>query len=265
MNAAAIDLGTNSIKLLIVRRDKEGHMQVLFRHRSVVRLGEGSYGKKGGNKIPRFVQLRTLKVFQTYSQFLDAYKVDVVRATGTSALRDAANGPEFVKEVRSKTGIALEILPGEEEARLIVKGVASELPLPRKPCLFIDIGGGSCEISLVKGKRIEKFASLPLGAVRLTELYVPGTKPDSTKLRQMDTHIKKVIKEYWPNPGSIRLSYGSAGTIRALARLISKTELSDDERTIKKAQLDRITSEISRMSQKRISALPGIDSKRSEI
>ena len=85
MNAAAIDLGTNSIKLLIVRRDKEGHMQVLFRHRSVVRLGEGSYTKKGGGKIPRFVQLRTLKVFQTYAQFLDAYKVDVVRATGTSA------------------------------------------------------------------------------------------------------------------------------------------------------------------------------------
>ena len=166
MNAAAIDLGTNSIKLLIVRRDKEGHMQVLFRHRSVVRLGEGTYGKKSGGKIPRFVQLRTLKVFQTYAQFLDAYKVDVVRATGTSALRDAVNGPEFVKEVRMKTGIALEILPGEEEARLIVKGVASEWPLPRKPCLFVDIGGGSCEISLVKGKKVEKFAKPPARRVR---------------------------------------------------------------------------------------------------
>src|ERR1700722_13343974 len=217
MNAAAIDLGTNSIKLLIVRRDKEGHMQVLFRHRSVVRLGEGSYGKKGGNKIPRFVQLRTLKVFQTYAQFLEAYKVDVVRATGTSALRDAVNGPDFVKEVRAKTGIALEILPGEEEARLIVKGVASEMPLPRKPCLFVDIGGGSCEISLVKGKKIEKFASLPLGAVRLTEIFVPGTKPDPAKLRRMDAHIKKVLKEYWPQEPRIKTAYGSAGTIRALA------------------------------------------------
>src|ERR1700722_9650043 len=247
MNAAAIDLGTNSIKLLIVRRDKEGHMQVLFRHRSVVRLGEGSYGKKGGNKIPRFVQLRTLKVFQTYSQFLDAYKVDVVRATGTSALRDAANGPEFVKEVRSKTGIALEILPGEEEARLIVKGVASELALPRKPCLFVDIGGGSCEVSLVKGKKIEKVASLPLGAVRLTELYVPTSKPDGAKLRALDIHIRKVLKHHWPHPTKVRTAFGSAGTIRALARLISKTELSDDERTIKDRQIERVSTNISRL------------------
>src|SRR5690348_6476043 len=97
VNAAAIDLGTNSIKILIVKREKDGHMRVLFRHRSVVRLGEGTFTKKTGGKIPRHVQLRTLKALQTYAQFLEAYKVDVVRATGTSALRDAKNGPEFIR------------------------------------------------------------------------------------------------------------------------------------------------------------------------
>ena len=129
----------------------------------------------------------------------------------------------------------------------------------------MDIGGGSCEISLVKGRKIERFASIPLGAVRLSELYVPGTKPDPAKLRRMDAHVKKVLKEYWPQPQKVRLAFGSAGTIRALARLISKTELSDDERIIKYSQLQRITENICKLSQKRVAALPGIDSKRAEI
>jgi exopolyphosphatase / guanosine-5'-triphosphate,3'-diphosphate pyrophosphatase len=265
MNAAAIDLGTNSIKILIVRRDRAGHMQVLFRHRAVVRLGEGTFLKENGGNIPRHVQLRTLKIFQTYAQFLDSYKVDIVRATGTSALRDAKNGPDFVKEVRDKTGIALEVLPADEEARLIVKGVSSEYSLPRKPVIFIDIGGGSCEISLVQKKKIEKFVSLPLGAVRLTELFVPDKKPDPAKLRRLDNHIRKTLNEYWPNPPSVKSAFGSAGTIRALARLISKTELTDDERSITKQQIERTAFSISKMSYKRIMALPGIDSKRAEI
>jgi exopolyphosphatase/guanosine-5'-triphosphate,3'-diphosphate pyrophosphatase len=265
MNAAAIDLGTNSIKILIVRRDHEGHMQVLFRHRSIVRLGEGTFTKKGGGNIPRYVQLRTLKIFQAYAQFLDAYKVDIVRATGTSALRDAKNGPDFVKEVRAKTGIALEVLPADEEARLIVKGVSSEFPVSRKPVLFIDIGGGSCEISLVQGKKIEKYVSLPLGAVRLTETFLPSSKPEALALRKLDNHIKKTLNEYWPNPKPVKVAFGSAGTIRALARLINKTELTDDERLIKARQLERVTLSVSKMSRKRIMALPGIDAKRAEI
>ncbi len=265
MNASAIDLGTNSIKILIVRRDSEGHMHVLFRHRSVVRLGEGTFSKDGKGKIPRNVQLRTLKVFQSYAKFLSAYHVDVVRATGTSALRDSKNGLEFVKEVRDKTGIALEVLPADEEARLIVKGVSSEMPIPRKPTLFIDIGGGSCEISLVNKKKIEKFVSLPLGAVRLTELYVPQPKPDTARLRRLDQFVQKTLSENWPQPKMVNVAFGSAGTIRALGRLVSKTELSDSERLIKRRQLDRAVLSISKMSTKRIAALPGVDSKRAEI
>lgn len=265
MIAAAIDLGTNSIKILIVRRDSDGHMHVLLRHRSVVRLGEGSYTSKGPGKIPRHVQLRTLKAFQTYARFLEVYKVDVVRAIGTSALRDAKNGPEFVKEVRDKTGIALEVLPGNEEARLIAKGVASEIKVSRAPTLFIDIGGGSCEISLLRKRKIERFVSLPLGAVRMTEQFLGRAKPDPAELRRLDSHIGKLLRDKWPNPAKIKVAYGSAGTIRALARLISKTELADDDRLIGRKQLERASDKISRLPPKRIAALPGVDSKRSEI
>jgi exopolyphosphatase/guanosine-5'-triphosphate,3'-diphosphate pyrophosphatase len=265
MNAASIDLGTNSIKILIVRRDSDGHMHVLFRHRSVVRLGEGTFTAVNKGKIPRFVQVRTLKVLQTYANLLHAYNVDVVRATGTSALRDAKNGPQFVADVRAKTGLALEILPADEEARLIVKGVSSDLTVPRKPVLFIDIGGGSCEITLVNKKKIEKFVSLPLGAVRLTEIFLPQQKFDAAKTRKLDLHIKKVLKDQWPNPAAVKLAFGSAGTIRALARLISKTELTEDERSITRKQLERASINISKMSKRRIAALPGIDNKRAEI
>ncbi len=266
MNAAAIDLGTNSIKMLIVRRDPEGHMHVLFRHRAVVRLGEGTFSKTGKtSRLSKLVQNRTIKVFQNYAKFLEAYKVDVVRATGTSALREAENGPEFVREVRNKTGIALEVLPAMEEARLIVKGVASEMALPKKEVLFIDIGGGSCEISEVKKGKIEKYVSLPFGAVRLTELYLTSAKPQQPQLKRLDAHVLKVLKNNWPRPEKFKLAFGSAGTIRSLGRVVSKTELTEDDRLITGKQMERITIRISKMSKKRIAALPGIDSKRAEI
>lgn len=265
MNAAAIDLGTNSIKILIVKRDEEGHMHVLFRHRSVVRLGEGTFKSATRGKISKHVQTRTLKVLQSYANLLHAYNVDIVRATGTSALRDAKNGPEFVREVRNKTGLALEVLPAEEEARLIVKGVSSDLQIQKHPVLFVDIGGGSCEISLVNKRKIEKFVSLPLGAVRLTEMFLPEQKSNSAGLKKLDSFIKKNLKEYWPEVKGVKLAYGSAGTIRALARLINKTELTDDDRSITKRQLERASLQISKMNKHRIAALPGVDDKRAEI
>lgn len=266
MNAAAIDLGTNSIKILIVKRGAEGQMQVLFRHRAVVRLGEGTFSKNGkANRLSKQVQERTLKVFQSYAKFLEAYKVDVVRATGTSALRESENGAEFVKLVREKTGIALEILPGQEEARLIVKGVASEYALPKKPVILIDIGGGSCEITLSRKGKIEKFVSLPLGAVRLTELYLPSSRPNPADFKKLDQHVLKTLKTNWPNPEKYQLAFGSAGTIRALGRMISKTELTEDDRLITNRQLERAVQKISKLNKKRIAALPGIDAKRAEI
>ncbi|MBK9293443.1 MAG: Ppx/GppA family phosphatase [Oligoflexia bacterium] len=266
MNAAAIDLGTNSIKILIVRRDKDGQMHVLFRHRAVVRLGEGTFSKNSkDNKLSKQVQDRTLKVFQSYAKFLEAYKVDVVRATGTSALREAQNGPDFVKQVREKTGIALEVLPGPEEARLIVKGVASEYPLPRKPVLFIDIGGGSCEITLTRKSKIEKFTSLPLGAVRLTEFYLPNSKATPQELKKLDQHVLKILKANWPSSEKYPLAFGSAGTIRALGRMISKTELTEDDRLITSKQLERAMNKICKLNKKGIAALPGVDAKRAEI
>ncbi len=266
MNSAAIDLGTNSIKILIVRRDADGHMHVLFRHRAVVRLGEGTFSKDGKtNKLSKEVQARTLKVFQDYAKFLEAYKVDVVRATGTSALRESKNGADFVKEVRDKTGIALEVLPAVEEARLIVKGVSSEMPLPNKSVLFIDIGGGSCEISSVKKTKIEKFVSLPLGAVRLTELYLPQSKAQVEQLKKLDHAILKSLKDNWPNPEKYKLALGSAGTIRALGRIVSKTELTEDDRLINAGQLERVSLKVAKMSRKAIAALPGVDAKRAEI
>lgn len=265
MNAAAIDLGTNSIKIVIVRRNPDGHMQVLFRHRSVVRLGEGSFSVDSPGKIPKFVQDRTIKVLQSYSRLLEAYKVDVVRAAGTAALRDAKNGAEFIREVREKTGITLEVLPGDDEAKLIAKGVTSEYPVNGKQAVLVDIGGGSCEITFMQKKKIESFTSLPLGAVRLTEMFLKGGKKKPEQIKKLRLHVRKILKSNWPNPPQAQIFLGSAGTIRALGRLVNKTELTDNDRSIESSQLVRAWNKISRMSTKAIAALPGIDSKRAEI
>ena len=162
---ASIDLGTNTARLLIgtVRDGK-----IIRQHisRRVTRLG-GGFSKETG--ISRDAALRTVDALKAFSAIIDEFQVTELRAVATSAVRDAVNRDVFCSDVRSTSGIRLEVISGEEEARLTLAGVISGLDVVTDTLLVFDVGGGSTEYTLSKAGTIIFSRSLPLGVVRLVE------------------------------------------------------------------------------------------------
>ena len=163
--SAAIDLGTNTIRLLIASVGAEG-MVPLHVARRITRLG-GGFSREGG--LSPEARQRTLSALAGFADDLARYEVRALRAVATSAVRDAVNGAAFCAEVLARTGIALEVIGGEEEGLLTLRGVRAGLGEPEGALLAFDVGGGSTEYTLADGEKPRFTRSLPLGVVRLTE------------------------------------------------------------------------------------------------
>src|SRR5579872_3655209 len=161
---AAVDIGSNSVRLKIARL-QSGRLRPIHEDREVTRLGEGVFGS--GFLTPESMAV-TVKVLRRFHRSTQQIVTDSVRVVGTSALRDARNSQAFLEWVRSTTGWNLEIISGLEEARLIHLGLVSTLRVSASTMLMIDLGGGSCELTVSVGGHIRETVSLPLGAVRLT-------------------------------------------------------------------------------------------------
>lgn len=162
---AAIDLGTNTARLLI-GTDIDGKIVRHHVSRSITRLG-GGFTRENG--ISQAASDRTVTAMQSFSEIIKQFSVTEVRAVATSAVRDAVNREEFCLEVRSVSGIELEVISGEEEGRLTLSGVISGLDVVPDSMLVFDVGGGSTEYTAAKKGEIIFTRSLPLGVVRLTE------------------------------------------------------------------------------------------------
>ncbi len=163
---AAIDLGTNSARLLIGTRELGNSLKPLLLRRHITRLG-GGFRKETGISAP--AAERTINAILDFADYMKRHRVARYRAVATSAVRDAVNGRKFVEGVFERTGIALEIIDGREEAILTLRGVLSGLYDKKSNYLVFDVGGGSTEYTLSEGENIIYTMSLPLGVVRLTE------------------------------------------------------------------------------------------------
>src|SRR6185369_15959251 len=187
---AAIDIGSNSIRMIAAEvRPKEG-MQVLAADRQVVRLGKTVFreGKLGAAEIEL--------ACQTLGRMVEQFrKLDVVsvRAVGTAALRDASNRDEFLARAAAIIGHRVEVISGLEEARLIHLGVQTQWPHPKQRVLMMDIGGGSAELILSEGGRLVEAFSKPLGALRLTEVFLKSDPPNQRELARMQKYIQERI------------------------------------------------------------------------
>ena len=163
---AAVDIGSNSVRLKIARL-KGRRLETLHDDREVTRLGDPVF--REGIISPE-VMADTVKVLRRFHRAVQAAGTDLVRVVGTSALRDARNSQAFLEWVRSATGWTVEIISGIEEARLIHLGIVSSSPrMTSSDALMMDLGGGSCELTLSSKAHIRETVSLPLGAVRLTK------------------------------------------------------------------------------------------------
>ena len=181
---AAIDIGSNSCRLKIARAQSH-RLKTLAEDREVTRLG-GSVFDTG--LISPEAMAATLRALKRFQRIVQAHGVDRIRVVATSAMRDARNAAAFQAWVKAETGWNMEIISGLEEGRLIHLGVTAAEPGAGGRVLLLDLGGGSCEITLSEHKRIKETVSLPLGAVRLTEQFLaddPAPRDGLARMRQL--------------------------------------------------------------------------------
>ena len=229
---AAIDIGSNSCRLKIAKVAAH-HLKTLHEDREVTRLGASVF--ESGMLSPQ-AMAATLQALKRFQRAVQSRGVDQIRMVATSAMRDARNGQAFQEMVKAETGWEMEIISGLEEARLIHLGVMGsgddqaelEFAPGAEPgvesgaanrVLLVDLGGGSCEITLSERKRIRETVSVPLGAVRLTEEFLPGDPAPADGLARMRQLIARELRKAQDRirPGNISEVIGTSGTAAALS------------------------------------------------
>jgi exopolyphosphatase/guanosine-5'-triphosphate,3'-diphosphate pyrophosphatase len=271
---AAIDIGSNSIRLKIASVQQH-HLKTLHQDREVVRLGESVFQTGVISPDAMANAIRALKRFQKATQL---HVVDKVRVVATSALRDARNADAFTAWVKSATGWQVEVISGLEEGRLIHLGVVTHEPGAKGRCLLVDLGGGSCEVTLSDKGRIREMISLPLGAVRLQEEFLRGDPPEKQDVARLKQYIDRELRRAERKLGTphVGLVIATSGTAAALAeasaalsakRPLSKTgaakKIASDLATTEEVR--RLADRLARMNNAERASVPGIGPRRSEI
>ena len=230
---ASIDLGTNTVRLLIVE-NSSGVLNRILLEREITRLG-GGFDRGGDRELAPDAIERSLGAMMRFSTLIADNCVDRVRAVATSVVREAVNGAEFASLVNEKTGIPLEVITGEEEARLTARGGLDTLRIESGPVLLFDVGGGSTEYVYAIGSEIEWTKSIGLGVVHLTEEYLSrdGITPEA-ELSPLRERVRRVISDELreKNRGmgkGVKL-VATAGTPTTLAAIDLKLDRYEPER-----------------------------------
>lgn len=213
---AAIDLGTNTARLLIADRLDNGAFEQVYLQRTIVRLG-GGFDKASGLAADAIE--RALSCLGEFKRQIDHRGVTTIRAVATSAVRDAANGRQFVEQVARATGISLAVIDGQIEGQITMLGVLAGLD-PRPDALFMfDVGGGSTEYTLTGVPGAPFVRSLPLGVVRLTEGKGDAAAIAEKTGRELDSLVQQINRAGVSfSPASTTL-VGTAGTATTLAAI----------------------------------------------
>jgi exopolyphosphatase/guanosine-5'-triphosphate,3'-diphosphate pyrophosphatase len=216
---AAIDIGSNSCRLKIARVVNH-QLKTVAEDREVTRLGASVF--ESGLVSPEAMSL-TLRALKRFQRAVQTHGVDQIRVVATAAMRDARNGAAFQAWVKAETGWNLEIISGLEEGRLIHLGVTSVEPGLNGRVLLLDLGGGSCEITLSEHKRLKETVSTPLGAVRLSEQFLAADPAPADGLAQMRQLIGRELRKAQKRiqPERISLVIATSGTAAALADAIA--------------------------------------------
>ncbi|MBU5614041.1 Ppx/GppA phosphatase family protein [Geomonas azotofigens] len=210
---AAIDLGTNTARLLIAT---QAPYQQLLLKRIITRLG-GGFTREAG--LSQEAQERSLAALREFAADMASHGVARLRAVATSAVRDAKNGAEFCRRVLEETGIALEIIDGNEEAMLTLRGVASILDNSNEDLAVFDVGGGSTEYTLAAERKPLFSRSLPIGVVRLTEGKVGVAEMEDKIRRELRAFRSELAGEGLAERFSGATLVGTAGTATTLAAI----------------------------------------------
>jgi exopolyphosphatase/guanosine-5'-triphosphate,3'-diphosphate pyrophosphatase len=215
MRIAAIDVGSNSIHMIVAEANPDGHFIVIDREKEMVRLGEKSLttGHLQKSAIDRGV--RTLKTFKSIAV---RHGVTRISAVATSAVREAGNGGEFIQRILDEVGLRVRVISGREEARLIHLGVAQVEDLDGPATLVMDVGGGSVELVLAEKNRAPEFHSLKIGVARITETFITEDPPRPKEIARMEKYLRAELEPALATAARRRVKrvIGTSGTILSL-------------------------------------------------
>lgn len=218
----AIDVGTNSIRLLVAEAHADGSYRVLDDEKEITRLGRG-LGETG--MMSDDAMEHTLRAVERMKRIAMGHGVRALRCIGTSACREAGNRDAFAGMFRARTGLTLEVITPADEARLAYLSAAHSFDLRGLAAAVVDIGGGSTEIVLSAGGVTEQVYSLPLGAVRLTEQFGGPDRCAGERFKKLRRHIKRVLAEGVGRPPlAPQLVIGAGGTFTTLANILIHRE-----------------------------------------
>src|SRR5215210_7711285 len=249
MRLAAIDIGTNSIHMIVVKVRPDLSFEVIDREKDMVRLGAGGLD---GRSITPTAMAAALQTLAKFKRLAESHKVDEIVAAATSATREADNGGDFIAEVDRLTGIKIRIISGVEEARLIHLAAGYGVDVGSSTACVIDIGGGSVEVTLGTATHLAAGQSFKTGVIRLTERYAKSDPLSRRDERRLTKHINQQMGEYVSEIAARGFDrvIGTSGTILSLGSLA----LQQDGHAVADVRNQRVTSKAIRRLRKRLVA-----------
>jgi exopolyphosphatase/guanosine-5'-triphosphate,3'-diphosphate pyrophosphatase len=270
MRIAAIDLGSNSIHMVVVEVDASGGFRVVAGEKEMVRLGAGTAAR---GRLSAAAMRRGLRVLREYRCLAEAQGAEKILAVATSAIREAANGEDFLERVGREVGIWPKAITGGDEARLIYLAALHSIHLEGQRALVVDIGGGSVELALGAGSRLRWATSERLGVLRMSERFVrsdPLSRKDVQRLTDHVNHTVGPLADRIASDGGFERVIGTSGTILALGAMAHQMETG-----VRGQSLHHVTvgADALRELRERLVAadlrgrlkMPGIDAQRADI
>lgn len=241
-NIAAIDVGSNAIRLFAAHVDNHKRISIFKKERIPLRLGTDSFKSK---KIGQQTIIEAEKVFKHFKKILDYHQIKYVKAVATSALRDAQNSKEFIERVLHASEIPLQVIDGKEEARLVFTGILNlSKHIDSKNLIIIDIGGGSVEVIIASSGNIIAMESFNMGTVR----YMNDSAPEKLA-ENFQNKLSKFFKSIKANKLENAILVGSGGNFRRMGKLRKQVLSKRNDYHIKDDEVDLLLGLLSKKTK----------------
>jgi exopolyphosphatase/guanosine-5'-triphosphate,3'-diphosphate pyrophosphatase len=262
---AAVDIGSNSIHLLMVELLPQYAFRVLGRDKEMVRLGKGGYTR---HRLTPEAMDAAVAALARFRKLAAGQGIEIFRAVATSAVREAVNGGDFIERVRKDLGLKVKVISGREEGRLVYLAVRHGVDLRDEPTLIIDLGGGSLEIVVGDRERMLQVESFKLGAGRTAELFLSADPPGAEELYALEQHVRLALAPVRETLIALKPTrcIGTSGTIVALAELCARSggAGAGDGRAVGREALADLYRKLCKRSTEQRLKMDGMDPRRAD-
>ncbi|MEO7191608.1 MAG: Ppx/GppA phosphatase family protein [Vicinamibacterales bacterium] len=266
MRIAAIDIGTNSLHMIVCRVRPDLSFEVIDREKDMVRLGTGGLD---GRRLAEESATAAVLTLSKFLRIAASHGVDEIITAATSAVREAENGASFIGTIKHDLGLHVRVISGTEEARLIHLAAAYAVDIGKRPAVVIDIGGGSTEITLGTADRMALGRSFKLGVIRLTERFAKSDPLSESDEQRLVRHIRRETAGYLQQLGKRRFErvIGTSGTILSLGALAGGRRANDDLRNVRVSAkaVHRLRERLTSMTLPQRLKMPDLDPRRADL